>query len=250
MAFRDEVEALRAQRDTLLARVRAGDGDDATREALAEVRVRIDETRRELSQRIVDGARGARHCPAAWDAMVGGDAARFCGICDKTVYDFSGLTSYEAAALLVRHEGELCARLWRRRDETVLTSDCDVGRSRGRRRLTVVGAALFTTSALGAAVGAPDAASLAAVPERTAMAPDFDAETFLHGPELPGAYDLEAPPVPDDAWLDGMGWRVSVDDSYSVLGQLDGRGSSAAQLFEVVERLDEPPPSEDDPRSR
>lgn len=56
--------------------------------------------------------------------MSGDRRVRFCGLCKKNVYNFSAMTADQAVALIVRLEGRLCARYYRRRDTSVLTSDC------------------------------------------------------------------------------------------------------------------------------
>ena len=40
----------------------------------------------------LDDLRVASPCPASWDAMVGDDRVRFCGQCQKSVYDIKALT--------------------------------------------------------------------------------------------------------------------------------------------------------------
>lgn len=185
MAFRDELDALRARRDALLADCRRTD-DPVVQAELEEVRAQIDARRRRLAQHVVNRTKLAARCPASWDGMVGGDSVRHCGLCDKNVYDFSGLTAMEATALIAKHEGNVCVRLWRRRDGTVLTADCEVGRRRRRSRGKALAAALAVTAA-GAAVWAgreePPTVRPILVPER---GPAFDAELFLEGP--PNAY--------------------------------------------------------------
>lgn len=69
----------------------------------------------------------AKPCPANWDEMTGDERARFCQHCRKNVYNLSAMTAEEAVALVRAKEGKLCVRLYRRRDGTVLTSDCPVG---------------------------------------------------------------------------------------------------------------------------
>src|SRR5262249_46221013 len=66
--------------------------------------------------------------------MEGDDRVRFCGRCRKNVYNLSEMTEAEAQRLLVDKEGRLCARLYRRRDGTVLTKDCPVPRPWRRLR--------------------------------------------------------------------------------------------------------------------
>jgi len=75
--------------------------------------------------------------------MVGDDRARFCGQCQKHVYNLSSLTADEAVALIREREGGLCARFYRRADGTVLTSDCPVGAGQVWARVRrLVGAAV------------------------------------------------------------------------------------------------------------
>jgi hypothetical protein len=59
--------------------------------------------------------------------MRGDDRVRFCELCSKNVYNLSGLTAAEAAKVFSEAGGSLCVRLYRRRDGTVLTTDCPVG---------------------------------------------------------------------------------------------------------------------------
>jgi hypothetical protein len=73
--------------------------------------------------------RVASPCPARWQDMVGDQRTRFCQHCQKHVYNFSALTSKEAEELLLAKEGNLCARLFRRQDGTVITADCPTGRA-------------------------------------------------------------------------------------------------------------------------
>jgi hypothetical protein len=80
-----------------------------------------------------DDMRIASPCTAAWDAMEGDARARHCGECHKTVYDLSRMERSEALALIREKAGNLCVRLHRRYDGTVLTADCPVGRDRRRR---------------------------------------------------------------------------------------------------------------------
>lgn len=85
---------------------------------------------------VIQGLTIASPCPASWNAMTGDDRARFCAACEKHVYNIAALTTPEIEALIVRTEGRFCARLYRRRDGTVLTGDCPVGaRAFGARRL-------------------------------------------------------------------------------------------------------------------
>lgn len=79
------------------------------------------------SSRLIDRVQIAAPCPAKWDDMVGDERTRFCGQCAKNVYEVSAMTSDEVAELISATEGRACLRLYRRKDGTVITSDCPVG---------------------------------------------------------------------------------------------------------------------------
>jgi len=76
----------------------------------------------------------ATPCPARWEDMAGDDRARFCRHCQKHVYNFSSMTATEVEQLVLAKEGNLCGRMYRRKDGTVLTADCPTGRSVVKRK--------------------------------------------------------------------------------------------------------------------
>jgi hypothetical protein len=86
---------------------------------------------------LLNNIRVASPCSAAWDAMTGDERVRFCGACRKSVYNLSEMTRAAAERLIGETEGRVCVRFYRRRDGTVLTSDCPVGRGRARRWLAM-----------------------------------------------------------------------------------------------------------------
>lgn len=69
----------------------------------------------------------AAPCPVSWDTMQGDDRVRYCGQCEKNVYDLSEMTSSEIIQLIQEKEGQVCAQLYRRPDGSVITADCPVG---------------------------------------------------------------------------------------------------------------------------
>ena len=92
----------------------------------------------------------ASPCHARWDDMSGDDRSRFCGQCQKHVYNFSAMTAEEVADLVRSKEGNLCGRFYRRRDGKMLTANCPVGATRYWNRLKLLigtGAALLLTTA-------------------------------------------------------------------------------------------------------
>jgi len=60
-------------------------------------------------------------CSTNWNELVGDDRKRYCGQCAKIVYDFSKLTTTEVLALLTTLRGDVCARITRQPDGTMLT---------------------------------------------------------------------------------------------------------------------------------
>jgi hypothetical protein len=76
--------------------------------------------------------------------MAGDERVRHCTLCSLNVYNFAEMTRDEVRDLLVRTEGRVCARLYRRADGTVLTRDCPTGLRALRRRASRVAAALIT----------------------------------------------------------------------------------------------------------
>jgi hypothetical protein len=165
MAYRDVSESLRAYRDRV-----SGDLDEARRAArlaaeqaskvgilekeLAETEgllAKIGEKRRVLPR--LDDVSIAAPCPASWDRMVGDEHVRFCGQCEKNVYNLSSLPREEAEALLQAKEGKMCVRLFKREDGTVLTNDCPVGVKKRRRRRAALAAVGGSLMAAAAAIG-------------------------------------------------------------------------------------------------
>lgn len=63
-------------------------------------------------------------CHESWDAMEGGEARRFCGVCEKHVHDLSAMRQDEAAELLRASAGErLCVRYTAEADGTLRFRD-------------------------------------------------------------------------------------------------------------------------------
>lgn len=85
-------------------------------------------------QTAMNRVRIASPCKADWESMEGDERVRFCQSCRKHVYNFSALTPEAIDELIRAKEGKLCARFYRRRDGTMLTANCTVGRGRQRRR--------------------------------------------------------------------------------------------------------------------
>jgi hypothetical protein len=171
MAYRDDAHSLRAYRDRV-----AADLDEARRAAreasdraksvatlekdLAEVDAKLASFDRadgasSGSPRLED-IRIAAPCNASWDDMAGDDRVRFCGKCEKNVFNLSAMPREEAQALVADRTGKLCVRLYKRADGTVLTEDCPVGVKRRRRvRLAVAAVGGGMMAAAAAALTSP-----------------------------------------------------------------------------------------------
>jgi hypothetical protein len=112
------------------------------RNELAEVEHTLHEMGLQRRLPLLDRVRVATPCNVSWLDMEGDERMRFCGLCSKNVYNLSAMNADEAEALIYEHEGKLCATFYRRKDGTILTADCTVGRRRKRRRtLAILGLA-------------------------------------------------------------------------------------------------------------
>ena len=84
----------------------------------------------------LDHVKIAEPCNADWDHMVGTDRVRYCGQCNLNVYNLSSMTKSDAESFIVRNEGRLCIRFYRRADGSILTEDCPVGLRAARQRVS------------------------------------------------------------------------------------------------------------------
>jgi len=84
----------------------------------------------------LDQIRVASPCPASWDRMEGDERTRHCTLCELNVYNFAEMTRDEIRELLMRSEGRVCARLYRRADGTMITRDCPTAVQRVRQRVS------------------------------------------------------------------------------------------------------------------
>lgn len=75
-------------------------------------------------------------CTVPWGQLQGDDRSRFCGQCQRQVFDLSAMTTAETVELLSDPTNRPCVHLYRRSDGRVMTTDCPVGlRARVGRRL-------------------------------------------------------------------------------------------------------------------
>ncbi len=85
----------------------------------------------------------AKPCQASWEGMDGDERVRHCTLCSLNVYNFAEMTPIAVRDLLVRTEGRVCARLYRRADGTVITRDCPTGLRAMQQRASRAAAALI-----------------------------------------------------------------------------------------------------------
>jgi len=124
-----------------------------------------------------------------------GDAwVRHCPKCAQNVYNLSAMTSGEAERLLVKHEGRVCTKLYRRSDGSVLTQRCpsSVRRVWGRA-LRLAAAVGFAAPAFGHD-GCPRGSANAQVKDRGAEDPPLRVTASdTGGGRIPGARLTLAP---------------------------------------------------------
>lgn len=170
MPYRDSVQALTERYEALESQLRASRAHTQSLEELraqeARIAAELAEVARKLaelrSQRmrlpLLESIAIASPCTASWEKMQGDDRVRFCGECEKNVYNLSAMPRQEAEDLLrSRPDGDICVRLYKRADGTVLTEDCPVGMKRKRRRKLAFGvasAAALTAAAVTSALRA------------------------------------------------------------------------------------------------
>jgi hypothetical protein len=201
--YRNEVDALRERRDALGAELDSLRGEA---EKLTEIRARAAAIAGELAD-VDDKLRGVKRalplldritvatpCSAVWDKMVGDDRVRFCGGCEKNVYNLSAMTREEAEALLQETNAGVCVRFYQRADGKVMTQDCAVGVQQKRRRQRAFGIVAAGAMAAGAVAAVLNAKQGGArvVKSTEEMLPPVTSDMKL--PPEPSVQDT--PPVP------------------------------------------------------
>ncbi|RYG24993.1 hypothetical protein EON82_08735 [bacterium] len=77
----------------------------------------------------------AKPCNQSWTAMKGDERVRFCGSCQKNVYNLTEMSEAEIEELIRQTDGKFCGRLYRRTDNRVMAQDCPKGVAAVRRRI-------------------------------------------------------------------------------------------------------------------
>jgi carboxypeptidase family protein len=93
---------------------------------------------------MLNAIRVASPCRASWEKMEGDERMRHCPACNLDVYNFAAMSECEVRALIANNKGRLCARLFRRRDGTILTQNCPVGLRSLKRRLSRIAGAILS----------------------------------------------------------------------------------------------------------
>jgi hypothetical protein len=164
MHYRDDQAVIEARRDDLrqeLAELTKKDVElRVTEQERASIERELASLEAQLSLQkasrasLLDDIRIASPCDVSWDEMIGEGRVRFCGACQKNVYNLSAMTRDEAETLLAAREGSICVRLYQRADGTMITTDCPEGGRRWRRQRAAVAVAGAGAMAVSAAVAA------------------------------------------------------------------------------------------------
>lgn len=93
----------------------------------------------------IENVRIATPCSMSWERMEGDERVRHCTSCDLNVYNFAAMTRAEIRELLLRSEGRICGRLYRRADGTLLTKDCPRGIRALQQRVSRFASAMMAT---------------------------------------------------------------------------------------------------------
>ncbi len=103
---------------------------------------------------LLDNVSIASPCPVKFDQMPGDEKVRFCSLCHLNVYNISQMTRNEAEELLETNGENVCLRLYRRSDGTLITKDCPEGKKiadRIRGRMRSIAAAIIAFLSCGTA---------------------------------------------------------------------------------------------------
>src|ERR1044071_5898047 len=119
----------------------------------------------------IDTIQVASPCDAQWSDMQGDDLARLCAQCNNHVYNLSLLTRAEANELIREKENDLCVKLYRRFDGTVLTADCPRGLRAVRKhfllaRAKAIAAVVTLLAYLGVSVASCSVSTTVGLPAR------------------------------------------------------------------------------------
>jgi hypothetical protein len=203
MAYRDDLEAARARRDTLHRELRALHGrmgelaglqahERALTRELGQLATDLDHARARAVAARLPQAGQASPCSMSWDLMRGGDFVRSCGRCGNRVFDISGLDDEQTRRFLA----ETCAtgRVYRRSDGTLLERDCPAGRTQRRANALLVGLAVMASALAAVIWGGAAMRARAGAPGHVSELPAALIHVKQRGPV---AVPPRPPPEPD-----------------------------------------------------
>src|ERR1700733_14192487 len=101
----------------------------------------------------------AAPCQFGWENMIGNDATRFCGGCNLQVYNTSVISSAEVQNILNMDADQVCLRIYRNADGTIITDECPRWLRplrRGWRRIAKIAVAIVAIAASAQGVLAKD----------------------------------------------------------------------------------------------
>ena len=79
---------------------------------------------------VLNNIQVASPCHEEWGNMQGDERVRHCQLCKMNVFNISAITREEAEKLISERQGRLCVRYYVRKDNTIITNDCPVGKQK------------------------------------------------------------------------------------------------------------------------
>jgi hypothetical protein len=153
----------------------------------------------------------ASPCHKNWNQMVGSEQVRYCPECQRSVYNFSAMTTSEVEAIAAAREGRLCVRFYQAADGSMQIQNSPRGLHESIRRASLVAASAMS--------------ALLTFGPAMAVTPQQNQE-----PQLVQIKPAAAPPIlqvvdPEGAVISGA--KVSLTNESSgavILGETDERG--------------------------
>lgn len=99
-----------------------------------------------MSKQLLDRVSIGTPCQTDWAAMSGDERVRYCGQCEKHVYNLSQMTRQQAEALLVKTNGNLCVRFERCPDGSILTIEQSLSLPRFNHRFLRIASATVSAA--------------------------------------------------------------------------------------------------------
>ncbi len=126
----------------------------------------------------------AKPCSASWEQMTGNAQKRFCSECSKHVFDFSQMTRQQIEAVTAANQGNLCARIARREDGSMVMLEPPLpAYSRRRLNLPVLSAAVVAALSF----GVPASAQQMVIKQGEVAAPQSNKDKQKDKTEKPGS---------------------------------------------------------------